>query len=191
MTEKQMVKILKFISDIYTGKFEFPKETKEATKTMIQTWLTFLKDYPADIVFNAVKQLAVKEPVWPPTPGMIVQEINDIKSPEKDKLTGEDAFEMAVEAVRKYGSYNVAEAKKALPPRVWKTIECMGGFDVLGMSDPQDTFFRKQFVDRYEQIKERETERASLPPSMREEVDQLVKKYGLPFAIEGETEGEE
>lgn len=185
MTEKELIKILKFISDAYPKKFEFPRETKAATKSLIQTWNAFLREYPYQVVITATKKLIVNYPEWPPTVGQLVQAIEELKTPETNKLTGGEAWQMVIEAIRKYGVvYGTKEAMSSLPERVKKAVECVGGLRVIGISDENDTYLMSQFIRIYNELTEKDIKQERLPKSVREDIERLAQRFTNPQLIE-------
>ena len=61
MKKSEMVKLLKFLNSYYQQKFDYPKENKQDTKMMIETWYMFLGEYDYKMVRTAIKKLVVNK----------------------------------------------------------------------------------------------------------------------------------
>ena len=124
MKKQEMVKLLKFLNSYYQKKFEYPKETKEDTKMLIETWYMFLGDYDYNLIRTAIKKMVV-EKEWPPTPGELVKQIEKLKMSKEEKLSGSEAWSRLQEAINKYGRYRQKEifktCRKAQNP-AWRLV---------------------------------------------------------------------
>ncbi|MFW5804867.1 MAG: replicative helicase loader/inhibitor [bacterium] len=175
MNKTELLKVLTFISNSYSNKFKFPKDNQEENKILIETWYSFLHDYDYEVVKVAVKKIVVNKPQWPPTVGELVNAIEDLSQPEENKITGGEAWSMALEAVRKYGYYDMKGGMESLPPLIRKTIECFGGYGALCHSKTNDSYARQNFISIYEELSKKRAVNELLPPSIKKESKQLQK----------------
>ncbi|MDI3548158.1 MAG: hypothetical protein PWR10_1810 [Halanaerobiales bacterium] len=184
MKKTELVKILKFLNSYYQNRFEYPKETKEDTRMLQETWYMFLQEYDYQLVQVALKKLVI-EKEWPPTPGEIIKEIENIRTPESEKLTAGEAWSMVLEAIQRYGTaYGTEKAMNSLPPKVRRAVECVGGLRVIGMSNAEETYMMNQFCKVYNELSDKYDRQARLPESVRRETAKLAEKFKRP-AIEG------
>src|SRR5690554_916111 len=177
MDRTDLVKVLTFISNSYPGKFEFPLGSREETKFFTETWYSFLKDYDYQLVRTAVKKLIINKQSWPPAVGELVHEIESIITPAEEKLSGGEAWQLTLEAVRKYGYYRAGQAMKSLPPLVKKTVQCFGGFAAVCHSEIHSSFARQNFIKIYKELASKKQNNDFLPPSLREETRTIADKF--------------
>jgi hypothetical protein len=195
MTEKELIKVLKFISDAYPNKFDFPKGTEAATKHMIATWMVFLKEYDYKLAMTVIKKFAVNNPDWPPTAGQAVRAIEEAMLTEEDEISGAEAWKLLMDSIRKYSAfYNPDKVLKNVPDRVARTAQVVG-LNAITKSDEADTFMMNRFIKTYEQFKEVDMQRQMLPGNIRKdyeklksrpEVEKLANKF-KNYALKGEV----
>jgi len=184
MTRKYLIKLLTFLANSYHGKFKFPKKNKEETELLIETWYTYLKEYDHDLVKNSVKKAVIFHAEWPPTIGELVKETQELKNINEKQITSEEAWQIAKEAVRKYGFYKPKEAKESMPVSVWKAINMIGGYTYLCHSKEHDTYLRSQFIKSHNTIIEEEKELRELPSNIKEEIDSYKSKNQKQLAAQ-------
>jgi hypothetical protein len=191
MTDKELVKLLDFIANSYPKKFNFPKQTKEATSSLIATWKTFLGGYDIRLAFPALKKLIVNEPDWPPTVGQVVRAIEEVKAPEQDKFTAGEAWKAVLRAIHIHGcAYGTEKAMNSLPGKVRAAVQCVGGLYVIGMSDETQTYMMNQFVKAYNELSDKCDRQERLPKGIRQETKRLAEKFkDVRPAIEGQIGG--
>ena len=170
MKRSELIKLLSIISNSYPGKFEFPRETKEETELLLETWYAMLRDYDYAEAKRAYSQYIIKKPAWPPTLGEIIAEIQQSQQGGELNLTSGEAWKLALDAVRKYGIYQAGKAMASLPPLVQDTIQCLGGYEYLCHSEIDNTFIRSNFIKFFEELKAKKKAITSLPPSHFEEL---------------------
>jgi len=177
MTRTNLVKVLTFISNSYPGKFKYPLDSREETKFFTETWYSFLQDYDYQLVRTAVKKLIVNKPTWPPAVGELVHEIESLITPAKDKISGGEAWQLALEAVRKYGYYQAGQAMDSLPQMVQKAVQCYGGFDAVCHSEIHSSFARQNFIKIYQELVNKKRRAELLPPSLRKETKAITDRF--------------
>mgnify|MGYP006291168635 CR=1 FL=1 len=190
MKKQEMTKLLKFLNSYYQQKFDYPKENKQDTKMMIETWYMFLGEFNYELVRASAKKMVVNKE-WPPTPGELVQEVQKMQMDEQDKLTAGEAWKEVLDAISRYGStYGAKKTMDSLPDRVAKAVECCGGIRAIGMSSADDSYMMNQFKTVYNQLTVREHEKEMLPGNVREDVEKITEKFKDNPGLKGETQGQ-
>ena len=176
MKKAEMIKLLKFLNSYYQQKFEYPKPDKEDSKMIEETWYMFLEDYDYSIIRTAAKKIVI-EKEWPPTPGEVVREIEKLKMPDEEKLSGQEAWGKIIKLIRRYGTEygrekifeNISETSRA-------AIDAVGGLRIIGMSDENETYLMSNFVRAYESYQERKQEKQMLPGNIRKDLDKIKSR---------------
>lgn len=183
-----MLALFQYLKSYYNKKFEIPGREKKQDM-MVNTWLNFLGDYPFQVVKVATKNLMIKKE-WSPTPGEIIQEINNMQADDEDRLTAGEAWEKVIEAISKHGyTYNPGKVKEELSPKVLHAAE-VTGLDLISRKG-NDSYVMNLFIKNYNSIKERDEELEKLPHNMRKETKKLADKFkGTPKLEEGNKEGD-
>lgn len=177
MNRTDLVKVLTFISNSYPGKFKYPLDSREETKFFTETWYSFLGDYDYQLVRTAVKKLIINKASWPPAVGELVHEIESLTTAAVDKISAGEAWQLALEAVRKYGYYQAGQAMASLPSLVQKTIQCYGGFTAVCHSEIHSSFARQNFMKIYQELASKKENEELLPPSLKKETKALADRY--------------
>ena len=193
MKKTEIIKLLKFINSYYQGKFDYPKEDKGDSKMIEETWYMFLEDYDYSIIRTAAKKIVI-EKEWPPTPGEVVREIEKLKMPDEEKLSGQEAWGKVIELIRRYGvQYGREKILENITETSKEAIKAVGGLRTIGMSDENETFLMNNFIKVYESFNKRKKETEMLPDSIkndikkiqRSEVEKLADNFKGNPAIEG------
>jgi hypothetical protein len=169
MKKDEIVKLLNYLNTYYNKRFELP-DNKGKMKMMVETWSDFLGEYQSGQVKTATKKL-VTEKEWPPTPGEIMKEIEELKMSEEDKLTGPEAWEALCHAIQRHGRYHEQELLDSLPERVARAAQ-VTGMETIYMQGG-DSFIQNRFIKTYEQLQERDFERQMLPGSARKDIERI------------------
>jgi hypothetical protein len=173
MKKAEMIKLLKFLNSYYQQKFEYPKPDKEDSKMIEETWYMFLEDYDYSIIRTAAKKIVI-EKEWPPTPGEVVREIEKLKMPDEEKLSGQEAWGKVIGLIRRYGVQyerekileNITEISRA-------AIDAVGGLKIIGMSEENETYLMSNFVRAYESYQERKQEKQMLPGKVKKDIGKI------------------
>jgi len=176
MKKSEMVKILKFLNNYYQNKFKFPKESDMDTKQIIETWYIFLGEYDYEVVSASLKKLVVNQAKWPPTPGEVIQEIDqNLNENNSNRVSGPEAWNMLLKAIRKHSwFYNPSKVREELPESVVKAAE-VTGFGLVANSSEGDSFVMNRFIKTYEQIRQHENEREMLPGGIRKNIEKIER----------------
>ena len=183
MKRTELIKLLKFFNSYYQKKFEYPKDDTDDTKLMQETWYMFLKEYDYSIIRIAAKKLAINKE-WPPTPGEIVKEVENLQKSPEDKLTAGEAWEIVIGAISKYGYFHhPGKVKEEIPDKALRAAEAVG----LNLIARQggESFVMNSYMKVYRNIADKREKLECLPESVQDEVKQLEDKCTLQ--IEGES----
>jgi uncharacterized protein (DUF2164 family) len=175
MKKDEVVKLLNYLNTYYNKKFEIP-DNKGKMKMMVETWEDFLGEYPYNQVKTATKKL-ISEKEWPPTPGEIMKQIEELKMPDEEKLSGQEAWGKIIKLIRRYGTEygrekileNITEISRA-------AIDAVGGLRIIGISDENETYLMSNFVGAYESYQERKQEKQMLPGNIRKDLDKIKSR---------------
>jgi len=176
MQKSECIKILSYLNNCYNNRFKFPKPNDDpGTQMMIEVWYDLLKYYKYQLVAAAVKKLIINQAQWPPTPGEIVKEIENLKTPESAKISGGEAWYLALKAVRKYGYYNSRQGMESLPPAVREAVRNFGGFAALCRSQ-ETSYVKNQFIKIYQEVNFKRKDTAYLPRPFKEKLLLIPKE---------------
>ena len=175
MKKAELVKLLKFLNSYYQQKFEYPKADKTENKMLQETWMMFLGEYDYNLIRTAVKKVVVNKE-WPPTPGEIVKEIEQLTRSDEDKLTAGEAWERVTEAIRKHSYlYNPEKVKESLPDKALRAAEVVG-LNLIARKGG-DSYIMNSYMKVYNNLEDKNREYEMLPNSMKEEVKQLSDRF--------------
>ena len=134
-------------------------------------WFALVGDLPYEVCSVAIKKYMLTNK-FPPT----VAEIRELASNvvNGDQLTWGEAWERAMTAVRRYGSYNQVEAMNSLDPLTRKCVESIG-FMQLCMSE-NIMVERAHFQKIFEVFAKREQTDRQIPLQLRQAISQLQLK---------------
>lgn len=193
MKKTEIIKVLKFINSYYQNKFEYPKEDEADTKMMNATWYMFLEDYDYNEVTASLKKLVINKPKWPPTPGELIQEINNNRNRgNPNKISGAEAWQKITRAIRVHGwFYNPKKVKKSLPESVLKAGNIIG-LNVIANSKEGDTYLMNRFIKVFEDIKQNQDEVDMLPEGVKKDFEKIKRPEveQLAESKKGEEENE-
>lgn len=185
----------------------FPRDEKfaAADKFMITAWAEMLEDIPLEKAKEAVRYAVATSP-FPPS----ISEIRNyaVKISENSLRSPEEAWKIATEAIRDYNMRTVPiegfnsrsyefvkfgepvkvqpsgleyEAKRHVPPEVWKVMELMGYADMCRSENPD--VLRGQFMKIWKNKTDREHEYRVVAPI----VPQLIEKVAKNLLTGGEN----
>ena len=169
MTKKEVLKLFALIASIYTQAGRFA----EADAQMRDAWHALLEDIPFGAAERAVSAHAVNN-TFPPSIAEIRRYALAGISDRRD--TAEEAWALVLKAL-KNSAYNSAEEFAKLPDICKR---CVGSAQVLkswAISEDVTTVSvaRAQFLNAYRVMDSRERERAMMPPSIRDALDEAMK----------------
>lgn len=126
---------------------------KEFTKEQIEVWYSMLGGYTKEQLRNAIKEL-IKTETYLPTIAHITKQI--AKNQTNKLPSAEDEWEEVLRVVHKYGTYRQEKALESLNPYTAYIVNHIG-YQIICMST-DNTWNRKEFIEEYNQLKEREKE---------------------------------
>ena len=134
-------------------------------------WFGLVGDLPYDVCAVAIKKYMLTNK-FPPT----VAEIREMASGivNGDPLTWGESWERALNAVRKYGSYNKMAALDSLDPLTRKCVESVGYME-LCLSE-NIMVERAHFQRIFEIYSKREQTQKQMPLALQQAINQLQLK---------------
>jgi len=156
-------------------------------KQSVEAWFVALEDLPLEAFKAGVKRCLQEHEGGFPAIGTVRRFAFEYLDGLPDLSS--EAFERAIEAVRRYGSYGATEAKEALDDRTWTAIKRCGGWNWLCEVTPDNrTTIAAQFRKAYESMTERETSQRQLSEDVRpklqseenqKRIEQNLNKIGV------------
>ena len=180
---------------LYLEKRLFPREKSLAVSpdeltAMADAQAQLLHDVPFEVGRAALAAHAASSPYAP-----AISEIRAFaqRISEPEPLTADEAWSLAIKAVRRYGcggknltrgKYPHELAKESLPGEVWRVMELMG-YQSMCRSENADVL-RGQFIAAWERQQKRKSERENILPFLPEGLKTAFLALG-----DGEKRGEE
>ena len=174
MSKKEILKLLKYLDSYYEKNFELPTE-EDDLDIKVNTYYDFLGEYSFETVMVATKKL-ISRKKWPPTPGEIMKQIEELKISDEDKLIAGEAWERVIEAIRRHGYlYNPQKVREALPNKALRAAEVVG-LNLISHKGG-DSYIMNTYLKVYNNLEDKNRKYEMLPKSMRKEVKQLSDKF--------------
>ena len=146
--------IIKAITLLKTNYQNSLKETsKQEIQMIINAWYEFFKDIPEQDFNKAIRNVINKYDYFP-TIAQVKKEIANDKT--ANIPSAEDEWEEVLKVVHKYGTYRQDKALEELKPYTAYITNHIG-YQIICMSS-DNTWNRKEFIEEYNQLKEREKE---------------------------------
>ena len=149
----------------------FPKENILPNKEAMALWYREIQDIPFPVAEAALRKWVATNK-WSPSIAEIREMTTNIQSGEQ--LTWGEAWEKALRAVRKYGSYGKREALASLDPLTRKCVETIGFMD-LCMSE-NIMVERAHFQRIFEVYAKRERTSQQIAPALQQAISALQIK---------------
>lgn len=153
MDKKTITQALALLKYTYLGTFKDFKEND--MKAMIMVWQKDFKDDNPETFLKAIDRLRAKNKFCPSI-AEVKSEIARIQNPSL-QLNAEEEFEKVRNAIRRYGSYRIAELMNSLDPYTREITRRIGIERICQAEDI--TWIKKEFIsefdnglDRYEDI---------------------------------------
>ena len=131
-------------------------------------WFALVGDLPYEVCNVAIQKYMLTNK-FPPTVAEIREMATKIVS--GDELTWGESWERALNAVRKYGSYNKGAALNSLDPLTRKCVECVGYME-LCLSE-NIMVERAHFQKIFETYSKREQTEKMMPLALQSAIRQL------------------
>ncbi|MEL7609474.1 MAG: replicative helicase loader/inhibitor [Bacillota bacterium] len=154
MKKAEIIKLFGLITVLY------PRDTafSRPSESMVDAWAAMLEDMTLDTAAAALQRHAALCP-FPPS----IAELRAAMLPRG--LGADEAWGIALRAIRKGGVYRPEKAREIAGPEVWPLMERMGYRDMC-MTENADVL-RGQFTRLWDARQKRRTENALLPPSIK------------------------
>lgn len=143
-------------------------------------WYALLGDLPYEVLGTAIKKYMLTNK-FPPTVAELRELATNIVS--GDPLTWGESWERALNAVRRYGSYNKVEALESLDPLTRKCVESIGYMDMC-MSE-NIMVERAHFQRIFEVFQKREQTNKQMPLQLQQAIQNMQLKSMDALMIEG------
>lgn len=171
MDREDALKLITICSANYRNWPERGKET-----ATIDLWSMMLQDIPLDVAQAAV-MAHMSQSAFPPTVADIRSAAEKITAP--NRLEAIEAWDLIVQAIRKYGYYREADAMASLPPEVADMARRFT-WEALCTSDNVDTL-RAQFRMAWETQSKRQREDRLIAPAVMQLIESSGAIKRLPF----------
>ena len=149
----------------------YPRDQLLPNEQAMQLWYAQLRDIPDDVAQLALhKWVATNK--WPPTIAEIRETAANIT--HGDSLTWGEAWERALTAVRRFGSYNKAAALDSLDPLTRRCVENIGYME-LCLSE-NIMVERAHFQRIFDVYSKRENTRQQIPVALQSAISALQIK---------------
>jgi hypothetical protein len=152
----------------------YPRETLLPNQAAMELWFRELEDIPYKVAEASLRKWVATNK-WSPS----IAEIREISTTIQygEQLTWGEAWEKALNAVRRYGSYNKQAALDSLDPLTRKCVENIGYLD-LCMSE-NIMVERAHFQKIFEVYSKREQTDKRLPSSLLQAIEQSRLETGF------------
>lgn len=159
----------------------YPRENILPNQQAVRLWYQELQDIPYSVAEAGLRKWVATNK-WSPSIAEIREMAETIKT--GDNPDWGDGWEQVLMAVRKYGTYRIAEAMESLDPITRECVERLG-FGNICMSE-NISVDRANFRMIYEQIAERKKKEAQIPENLKNLIETIQQKHLQIGAKEGE-----
>lgn len=149
-----------FIKGIAVLEAGLGSKLKVDNKEAVGIWYQALKRYSYETFTQAICKIMLNE-TYPPTIATINKYCSEIENPLE--ATEEDAWELVIKGIRKFGMYRKVELMNSLPANVQKAVKAVGGIDIICTSE-EPNVVQGQFYRAIKAVNEKEL-RARRTPS--------------------------
>lgn len=161
----------------------YSRENILPNKQAMELWFRQLQDIPYEAA-EAILSKWVATNKWSPSIADIRDGMAEIQNGGAAEDWGE-GWNKAMAAIRKYGSYNEAEALDSLPPLTRETVRRLG-YKSLCWSENQIAD-RANFRQVYEILEKRQVEDRKIPLPVREKIAGLTARFAKPLEAENQA----
>lgn len=164
MTMQEFMILVKSMKSIWTTPNFLPDSDA------VRVWYELLKDIPYERLSVAIQACGMQNK-YPPT----VADLREKATRGNSGVYWSSGWGQVMDALSKYGSWNVKGAMDSFDDITRKTVKRMGGFMVLCTSENL-TADRANFKLIYEQIATEQNDRKQLSQEVNEKLDAIVNK---------------
>lgn len=146
----------------------YPKEQLLPNQAAMELWHRELQDIPANVAELALRKWVATQK-WSPS----IAELRELCATitQGESMTWGEAWEKALEAVRRFGSYRQGEALASLDPLTRRCVKHLGFRDLCASENI--TADRANFRMIYETLQKREETQRQLAAPVREAIAAL------------------
>lgn len=130
---------------------------KEVRIEKVQVWHDQFSHLDFSTAQAAAKHLNVKGfKHWEPLTSDFREAVSFVSQKPSERITGDEAFNLAVGAVRRFGSYQEEAALKSLPKRIAHALQKFGFKDLCMAEEAKHGIYRAQFARIYDAASDRD-----------------------------------
>lgn len=180
MTTGEMVKLIFIIKQLFPGKNGFESMDKDELRATAETWAMMLEDVDFGLAQQALKRHASLSSFAPSIAELRKEAVSAVAG---EKITGDEAWEIILSAVRKYGYARKQEGISQMPETVqpmarrWFDEICVTENDVLGVT-------RGQFLKAWAIHEDKEQTMKQLPGGISEAITKMLQEKRLLLEAE-------
>lgn len=151
----------------------YAKEQILPNQQVMELWYRELQDIPFPVAEAALRKWVATNK-WSPTIAELRAMTVDVA--EGERLTWGEAWERAVDAIRRYGSYRPQEALASLDPLTRRCVQNLGYRELCASENPMAD--RANFRMIFETLDKREQTEKQLALPLRETIQMLRLENG-------------
>lgn len=187
MTRSDAAKLMGIIVLAYPNYDKFKDEKQ--VKATVDLWATMFSEDDAGIVGLAVKKhIATNK--WPPSVAELRELMLEMTAP--DLIAPDQAWLAVSDFIKLHGEHLYGEPRDSLPTLIARVVESIGYHNLYEMNcgsyrGSKPGMARTAFMSLYEQLYERERNRAMTPGYVTQQIDKTAMRLstGERAAIEG------
>lgn len=171
MTRSDAAKLMGIIVLAYPNYDKFKDEKQ--VKATVDLWATMFSEDDAGIVGLAVKKhIATNK--WPPSVAELRELMLEMTAP--DLIAPDQAWLAVSDFIKLHGEHLYVEERDCLPPLIARAVESIGYHNLYEMNcgscrGSKPGMARTAFMNLYEQLYERERNRAMTPGYVTQQID--------------------
>lgn len=180
MTRGETLKLIFLIKQLYPGKNGFVSMGESELKATAETWSMMLEDVDFGLAQQALKRHASLSSFAPSIAELRKEAVSAVAG---EKITGDEAWEIILSAVRKYGYARKQEGISQMPETVqpmarrWFDEICVTENDVLGVT-------RGQFLKAWAIHEDKEQTMKQLPGGISEAITKMLQEKRMLLEAE-------
>lgn len=173
MTREELKILVKGMKAVYAQPAFIPD------KDAFNMWYALMGDMSYEVCNIAIQKFMLTSK-FPPTVAEIRELATNIVA--GDPLTWGESWERAMNAVRRYGSYNIAEAMSSLDPLTRKCVDSIGFMQLC--TSENIMVERAHFQKIFEVMAKREQQQKQMPLQLQNAISMLqLKNMDEPLMI--------
>lgn len=177
MTRSDAAKLMSIIVLAYPNYDKFKDEKQ--VKATVDLWATMFSEDDAGIVGLAVKKhIATNK--WPPSVAELRELMLEMTAP--DLIAPDQAWLAVSDFIKLHGEHSYGSEENSLPPLVRRAVESIGYHNLYEMNcgsyrGSKPGMARTAFMSLYEQLYERERNRAMTPGCVTQQIDKVAGRF--------------